>query len=224
MYAVAVGHRTGIFLRYEAACSAYKRYPGAKFKGLKDMSKAKQYLKDNEPPNAVNTKPKITRKKPKSYGWSQKGTKASRRAAKPFAASKNVIEAEVLQFKRSKSSHSDENMGIKRLARTGGIKDLSKPEVIDLCNGSRCRSTAEPQAPRGQLRPSRSASKEREPEASVYKDVTSPVKESLTHLKSKAVKSLVRVIGMKRTDGVGVRLTRSFAPGLTTTTVHRGRV
>ena len=279
VYAVAVGHQTGIFLTYDAACRAYKGYPGAKFKGFKDMSKAKQYLMDNLPPTAEYAKSKITRRKPRNYGWSQKGTKATRRAAKAFPASKNVIEAEVLQCKRGKPSGNEDNKGVKRLARTGGIKNLSQPELIDLTGESMDQDAESQLKPNPGLDKDVTASKykdvttpiDKDVMASKYKDVTASTDKDVTAATSKykdvtastdkdvtatihqdvtasrykdvtsasredvnssvykdvtspAEKTVTELTDMSRAEGIGVRLTRSFAPGLKTTMVHRGRV
>ena len=211
VYAVAIGHQTGIFLDYESACAAYKGYPGAKFKGFKSMDKAKQYLRDNQPPTATYSRKKITRKKPRNFGWTLKGTKATRRASKEFA-SKNSVEGEVIHLKRSKSStdeaERDRNVSeIKHLARIGGMKNLTRPTVIDL-SGDSMNQDAKPQD---------------ELESSVYKDVAG-AESSYEDMRERAVSSLTEVLELHRTGDLRVRSRRSFAPGLTTTMIHPNTV
>ena len=213
VYAVAIGHQTGIFLNYEAASAAYKGYPGAKFKGFKSMEKAKQYLKDNEPPTASYTAKKVTRKRAKNYGWSQKGTKQSRRDSKALA-SKNVIKGQVLQCKRTEAGSSASADEVRRLARTGGIKDVTGPEIIDL--------SVDPMRQEGED-VSSTFKIGKGAESSVVKDAAAMADRDKA-IRDKAAKSLAEVITMQRTKDMGVRSRRSFAPGLTTTMIHPARV
>ena len=223
---MAVGHQTGIFLDYASVSAAYKGYPGAKFKGFKDINKAKEYLRLNEPPTAEYSDKKVTRTKPKNYGWSMKGTKASRREAKAMAA-KNNVKGEVLHC-RTKASHFEPKdpasvAKVKRMARTSGIKDLDKDDIKDL-------SKTQPEDD-STTAAAKVIDLTRDPmdqdagsESSVYKDVAR-LRDDLKTLEARAIRSLSQVISAKRSKAqLGVRFKRDFAPGLSTTMIHRSRI
>ena len=150
-YAVARGHVVGIFYSDKEARQSYSGYSGAKHKCFKTRSKAEKFLEDHRleskgevatgipvatatlvEDSAVKkttaTKAKTKRRK-KNYKWTQKGTKKSRRKAKHKPV--NEYEAEHVHLS-SKNERCDVNLkNIKRLARTGGIKDLTKEEHQD---------------------------------------------------------------------------------------------
>ena len=222
IYAVAIGHQTGIFYDYATACKAYMGYPGHKFKSFKDMDKAKQYLLENEIPTATYVK-KITRRKPKNYKWSQSGTKASRRKKKN-AGAKNTIHGEVIKCKRGNSSvYKDEN--VKRMARTGGVKDISRtginavaPEVIDLSEDPMMQDAVRDEEQSGTPLDS-------DERARQFKNSAADPSDDIKDLQDRAVESLVEIIRTQdSSEKLRVRSTRSFAPGLTTTMLHPARI
>ena len=226
IYAVAIGHQTGIFLDYAAACRAYRGFPGHKFKSFKDINKAKEYLRDNAPPMASYVDKTITRKKPKNYRWSQSGTKSSRRAARNMAA-KNHINGEVLHAKRSKTT-SYKDSSVKHLARTGGIKNVlgapasEEPEVIDLSTSPMDQDADGPEVNHSSA--VKESSGTNEDEVGHFKDLTVEDDAVMDYLRDRAVDSLVHVMSQDRSSKVGVRSTRNFAPGLTTTMIHPHKV
>ena len=160
-YAVARGHVVGIFYTNRDAREAYSGYSDAKHKSFKTRAEAEKFLEEHKDPvhegvttgmpvavaSYVGTKANKKKKRVKNYGWTLKGTKKSRRKAK--AVPVNEITAEHV-YVRENDNNRDTAEVIKRLARTGGIKDLSgvhSVPVVDLTTGHlevAARSTASP--------------------------------------------------------------------------------
>ena len=126
-YAVAVGHRVGIYHDDSKARKAYEGYSNPKHKSFKNLSDAEKYIAENREPTASYNKSK-TKKRPKNYGWSKRGTKSSRKQSRSFGG-KNVVVGEVIQAKRKKGVATK---GIKQLGRKGGSVEYTEA-TIDLC-------------------------------------------------------------------------------------------
>ena len=111
--------------------SAYESDSGANETVIKDAASVVGHMAEHVDLTceALN---KMTRKKPKNYHWSQKGTKASRRKARSFSGS-NTIHPDVVLVNKNKNKPDRYNQGsIKQLARTGGLKTPKRQELVDL--------------------------------------------------------------------------------------------